>query len=242
MNDKQQLFTTTLEYLIQAIKTGKYSNYPKLPPEVEIAQDIGVSRTLIRDCLMTLEREGIVSRKLGIGTVINKHVLDVITRMDLEVEFFEMVEEAGYKAELSYFKVEEIKADKNMAKKLEINEKDIVIRTEKIITADNKPAIYCIDHFPKSIIINKSPDFESLKKSIFIFFRKYCNVDVYMDLTEVEAIAVNKSIEDKLEIKKGTPIVYMDEIGYSFKGKVILYSKEYYANKIFKHTVLRKKI
>lgn len=242
ISDKQMLFTTTLEYLIQEIKTGIYSNSQKLPPEVELAEDIGVSRTLIRDCLMTLEREGLISRKLGMGTFINKHVLDVTTRIDLEVEFLEMIQQAGYRASIPYVKSEEIKADTNIAKKLDINIGDSVIRVERIVSADDRPAIYCIDHFPKVLIIHPSPDYDSLKEPIFSFFRKYCNTDVHMDLTEVEAICVNEELEKKLKVKKGTPIIYMDEVGYSFKGETILYSQEYYANNILKHTILRKKI
>ena len=36
------------------------------------------------DCLSTLEQEGFISRKHGIGTIINQHVLDVKVRLDLE--------------------------------------------------------------------------------------------------------------------------------------------------------------
>ncbi|MDD2371583.1 MAG: GntR family transcriptional regulator [Firmicutes bacterium] len=242
MSEKQQLYKTTIEQLLKEIKTGKYSNLQKLPPEIEIAQDFGVSRTLIRDCLMSIEQEGIVTRKLGVGTVINKHVLDVVTRMDLELEFMEMVEQAGYKPGISYVKINETIINEEVAQKLKLNKNDLLVSVEKVITADGKPAIFCIDYFPKKIITHKSPDYELLKKPIFDFLNKFCGVEVYMDLTEVKAINTDQYLSSILNIDVGIPIIFMDEIGYSFKGKPILHSKEYYADGIFKQTVLRKKI
>lgn len=242
MSEKQQLYKTIIEQLLYEIQTGKYSKLQKLPPEVEIAEDYGVSRTLIRDCLMTLEQEGIITRKLGVGTVINKHVLDVVTRMDLEVEFFDMVAQAGYKPGIAFVNINESVIDEAVARKLHINKDDLLVSVEKVITADGKPAIYCTDYFPKKLIKHKSPDYEMLRKPIFDFLKEFCNLEVYMDLTEVKAINVDKILAEKLDTKEGTPIIFMDEIGYSFKGKPILHSKEYYADGIFKQTVLRKKI
>lgn len=242
MSEKQQLYKTVLEQLMTEITNGKYSNLQKLPPEVEIAQDFGVSRTLMRDCLMTLEQEGLITRKLGVGTVINKHVLNVVTRMDLEVEFTDMVEQAGYKPGIAYVRVNEKVIDESVARKLNIEGNDELVSIEKIITADGRPAIYCIDYFPKKLITHKAPDYKMLEKPIFDFLKKFCNMEVYMDLTEVKAINTDELIAEKLGMEVGKPIIFMDEIGYSFKGKPILHSKEYYADGIFKQTVLRKKI
>ena len=47
---------------------------------------------------------------------------------------------------------------------------------------------------------------------------------------------------DVFQIPQGSPLLYIDELGYNFVGQPILYSQEYYANGIFKHTILRKKI
>ncbi len=242
MSEKQQLYKTIIDQLLNEIKTGKYSNFQKLPPEIEIAKDFGVSRTLIRDCLMTIEQEGFITRKLGVGTVINKHVLDIVTRMDLELEFMEMVEQAGYKPGIAYVKINEALINEEVSKKLKLEKNDLLISVEKVITADGKPAIFCIDFIPKKLIISKNPDYELLKKPTFDFLKKYCNLEVYMDLTEVKAVNTNQYLAGILNIDVGTPIMFMDEIGYSFKGKPILHSQEYYADGIFNQTVLRKKI
>ena len=105
MDQGLQLSEEVTRSLLKEIRTGRYSQLKKLPPEVELASQLGVSRTLLRDCLAILEREGFISRKHGVGTVINKHVLEVETRMDLEKEFMDMVADAGYVSEIASVEV-----------------------------------------------------------------------------------------------------------------------------------------
>ena len=63
-----------------------------------------------------------------------------------------------------------------------------------------------------------------------------------MDLTEVRAVAATKEIADALEVPLSSPVLHMNEIGYDFRGNPVLYSHEYYKDRVLNHTVLRKKI
>ena len=63
-----------------------------------------------------------------------------------------------------------------------------------------------------------------------------------MDLTEVRAVASDETLSGIFKIDQGTPVLYMDEVGYNFRGEPVLMSKEYYMDGILQHKVLRKKI
>ena len=71
---------------------------------------------------------------------------------------------------------------------------------------------------------------------------RYCKETVYMDLTEVRAVAADSRLAAVFNTAEGTPLLHMDEVGYNFWGEPILMSKEYYMDGILKHTVMRKKI
>ena len=146
MDQGLQLSEEVTRRLLEEIRFGRYQDMKKLPPEVELAGQLGVSRTLLRDCLAILEREGFISRKHGVGTVINKHVLDVETRMDLEKEFLDMVKDAGYQAEIASVKAEKADCDRETADKLKLGPGEPIFRVDRLITADRRPAIYCVDH------------------------------------------------------------------------------------------------
>lgn len=242
MKQTVQLSEQITKRLLQEIRSGIYSHDKRLPSEVEISDYLGVSRTVIRDCLAVLEREGFISRKHGVGTIINRHVINIETRMDLEQEFLEMIENTGQRAEIIYTDVKETIAGKEISEKLHIKEDDPIFRVVRMITADDKPAIYCIDHIAKKLLKETHYDLEELKKPIFHFLNKFCHVDVYLDLTEVRAVGANKVVADFFKITEGYPLMYMDEVGYDFKGHPVLYSQEYYMDGILKHMILRKKI
>lgn len=243
MEKAKHLSQTYTQILLQEIQSGIYANADRLPAENDIAKTFGISRTLVRDCLAKLEREGFISRKHGIGTIINKHVLREKIRLDLEQEFLEMIKAAGYEPDVAYVAADLVKADEEIADKLQVNVGDKVIRSIRLITASGDPAIYCIDYIAERLLVSKEYDAEILlKKPIFEFIRRYCNTDVFMDLSEVQAVAASSEVAAELHVETNSPLLYIDEIGYNFVGQAVLYSQEYYKNGIFKQMILRKKI
>lgn len=242
MEKQLQLSEVTTQRILHEIKNGMYKTESKLPPELEIAAYLGVSRSIIRDSLSALEREGFISRKQGVGTIINRHVLAVVTRMDLEEEFLDMISNTGKVPRQRDLTVSYGLADENLAKKLRIRSDTEMIHVTRVITADEQPAIYCIDSFAKSLIIDNDFDEEDLRKPIFDFLKKKCNTEVFMDLTEVKALPAENEVASCFQVPSGTPLIFMDEVGYNFKGVPVLHSSEYYNNGIITHMVLRKKI
>lgn len=61
---------TIAAYLQRAIETGAYSEGDKLPPERQLAVTFKAARSTVRRALDKLEKEGLVSRRLGSGTFV----------------------------------------------------------------------------------------------------------------------------------------------------------------------------
>ena len=55
------------------MRDGAYANCERLPRESVLAEKMGISRTQLRDILASLEREGFITRRHGVGTIINRH-------------------------------------------------------------------------------------------------------------------------------------------------------------------------
>ena len=58
--------------LLEELRRGRYADAAQLPSELELADVLGVSRTVVRDALSDLERDGYVERVRGIGTDVYK--------------------------------------------------------------------------------------------------------------------------------------------------------------------------
>jgi GntR family transcriptional regulator len=134
------------------MRNGAFSHMARLPRESELAQQLKISRTPLRDSLALLKREDFISRSHGVGTVIKRHVLNVRTRMELGVEFMDMVRQSGHSPSQAFVKPETIACPADVAKRLAIDEGTPVLCVSRLITADGKPAIYCKDYVEKSRI------------------------------------------------------------------------------------------
>lgn len=65
---------TITAYLQRAIETGAYSEGDKLPPERQLADTFKAARSTVRRALDKLEKDGLVSRRLGSGTFVGASV------------------------------------------------------------------------------------------------------------------------------------------------------------------------
>lgn len=236
-----QLASQVKTQLLQEIRNGKYRSAHRLPPELQLAEALGVSRTAIRDALSAMEQEGYISRRRGTGTLINRHVVNVAVRFDGEEEFLKIVEKSGYAPEINFLGFEEMEADALVANRLHISVGSKVLSVGRIVTADGTPVIYCIDYIPMQLLRRHDYSENDLKKPIFDFLRDYCGTDGSMDLTELHARNAEEPVASALDITPGTAVLNFDEVWYDFDGAPILYAVEYYREGMITHTILRKR-
>lgn len=227
--------------LLTAMKEGEYSTCPRLPRESVLAEKLGISRTQLRDILASLEREGFITRRHGVGTIINRHVLEVHTRMDIEVEFLDMIRQSGFTPAVSSVQVSEGTADAAIAAKLRMEEGDPILRIARLCTADGRPAIYCEDVINKALA-KGDYTIKDLKLPIFHFLQQFCGVSPYLDLTDLKPVTADAALAEILQVPVGAPLLHMDEVDFDIDGNPVFCSSEYFADGFFRHTVLRKKL
>lgn len=229
------------EMLLHEMKYGSYASAERLPRESLLAERLNISRTQLRDSLAELEREGFISRRQGLGTLINRHVLDVPVRMDLEIEFMDMVRISGHAASEKLIKICPVYSSQ-IAQRLGIAKTDEMLLVSRIVTADEKPVIYCEDYIPKALIKHDDYSELDLETPIFYFLKQFCGKDAYLDLTQIHAVPAAGSVAERLRIAPGTPVLFMDELDYDFEGEPIMYSRQYYVEGVIPHTVMRRRI
>lgn len=227
--------------LLSDMREGIYAACERLPRESVLAETLGISRTQLRDILASLEREGFITRRHGVGTIINRHVLNVQTRMDIEVEFLDMIRRNGHQPAIAYVRVAEGTADARVASQLQIAEGDPVLRIARLCTADGVPAIYCEDVLDKSLVRADYTE-NDLRQPIFHFLQEFCGVFPYLDLTDVRAVAADSALAEILRVPVGTPLLNMDEVDFDIDGNPVFCSMEYFADGYFRHAVMRKKL
>lgn len=227
--------------LLYEMKHGAYARCDRLPRESILASLLSISRTQLRDSLAELEREGFITRRHGVGTMINRHVLSVKVRMDLEVEFLDMISRSGFQAQEIPLAFEERTASGRVARRLNLAEGERVLFSSRIATANGRPTIYCEDTIPLSLVKRADYAEADLHAPIFCFLSEYCQAEPYLDLTELRPAVADGALSEILNVAVGTPLLFMDEVDYDIDGRPILYSTQHYVDGVIRHTVVRRK-
>lgn len=227
--------------LLFDLKEGLYAKCDRLPPESVLSEQMGISRTQLRDVLAALEREGFITRRHGVGTLINRHVLAVPTRTDIELEFRDMIRLSGGTPNAVCVQVSECPTDPMTAERLHLAPGTPVIRVANLCTSNGKPVIYWEDVFPKHLI-KKDYTTEDCKQLIFTFMEEFCSVSAYLDLTDLHPALADATLAQYLQVPVGTPLLNFREVDFDIDGNPIFCSYQYFVDGAVQHTLLRKKL
>lgn len=146
----------------------------RLPSEENIAGQLGVSRVKIRDVLSQLEAAGYVTRKRGVGTLINRYVLAEAARLDIDSTYVDIVASCGYTPRATLRKLKLLSpASPILAEKLRIDPADGVYLFEKVVYADERPVIVVEDYIPAPLYDQSNCDLALMDTNIY-FSSKAC--------------------------------------------------------------------
>lgn len=226
--------------LIEEMRSGRYSGLAKLPPEDVLAEEMQISRTQLRDSLSQLESEGYVSRRRGLGTLINRHVLALGIRADIETEFRKIIAAMGMAPGIDFTNIREAFSDEAISGRLDIRPGSPVYRIERMVTADGRRVIFCEDYLPHQHIKRFDYTEADLAQPIFDFLEQFCDEQVYMDITRMKPVVADEALARLLCVKEGSPLMHLEEVAYSFEGLPLIFSSEYYTADMAEHTLLRR--
>ena len=147
----------TAARLLEELETGRYSGAAQLPSELELASDLGVSRTVVRDALSELERDGYLERVRGIGTLVNRDVVRLKNRMDQKLEFYKMIRAIGKEPRSDNVSVTREIASPALVEKLQL-QTDVpqtLVFVRRRVLADDTPVLFSTDILPLALFDNK---------------------------------------------------------------------------------------
>lgn len=228
--------------LLEEIRVGKYKDAKRLPPEDELSSEFGASRSMMRECLTELERIGILNRHKGIGTLINRRIVDIPTRLDIIKGLDPLLVELGYTITSPYLNFHEGVADEEVARNLEIPVNSPVLICERVVATNDKPSLYLCDYVPISLLPEKKYIPKKMIPSIFQFLKQEAGIETNMFLTEIRAVGLPEEVAKQLNMEPNTPVLHLCETGFDFMNVPVMYTKEYLLDQVIHHMIVRKKI
>lgn len=224
-SDKIQ--TQVYQLLKKEIARGAFPD-GKLPSEPKLAEALGVSRATISATLSSLQRDGIIIRKHGSATYVNKQFASIKASITEGVSIYEIISNCGYSPSLKWSKrciLSQPDIPKNISKKLELSDKDQIIRFERLFCADGNPAAYVEEYIPCKNLKGEIPEDEKLPSTLYEMAEEYCTSPIEFTVVDVVPCVPEDSVSNLFEKGTGRGILLVEELHLNNCSEPIVFSK-----------------
>ncbi len=225
-------------YIKERILSNAFSD-GRIPPETELAQALGVSRTTVRDALGKLENEGVIIRKQGVGTFINHPGLQIKTRIDEIWSYEEALRAHGYTPSVRVLSMEERPADAGTAKALGVKPGAPTLVIEKCFFEDDTPAILARNVIPAELL-RCTPDKALARQPIYDLLERCCNRRFSYYFSDILPVAADESLAAKLGVQAGAALLAFEEVGYDIDNEPVLWAKSWFRDDRIRFRLIRR--
>ena len=224
------------ESLLGDLTSGKLEPGAKLANENELAERFAVSRSTIREAVGGLMDAGYLVRRHGSGTYVTssprtRHPLDTT------VSYTAMIRASGHKpAETVVSKAVRAPAEDERTT-LGLEGGATVIDVERVRFADRRPVIYSRDRIPAALLGDYSDD--ALDSSLYAILAR-AGHPVASATAQLIPTLANAKLSRLLMVKRGTPLLHIDQVDYDERGRPVMLSQEWHVADAFDLVVNRR--
>lgn len=207
--------------LLQRIKNGDYQEGQLIPKEVNLAEQLNVSRPTVRHAIRNLVQAGYLERRKKRGTI--------VTQTKIKQQFTHVIESYnteiqnnGLVAKTHVLNFSTEKASDEVAEALTIKPNTEVYKLVRLRSADNKPVVFVVTYLPIAQL-------SDLQKIDFTHHSLYSELaKAGLEITHVSRkIEVHPATEEEaqlLETDIKAPIFYFHTIGFTKDHRALEYS------------------
>lgn len=235
---KKRLSFRVRDDLLSRIATGRIPPGSKLPPEPELAEELGVSRPTLREALRSLEEDGFVTRTRGAGTYAT-HRPRLRNNLDVNFGVTEAIRAAGMKPGTSQSAVHTGGADDDEASALDLQPGDPVVRLERLRTADGEPVVLSTDVVSAARLAAAELTSMPLDGSVYELLERH-DTPVEHGVVTVEPAKAGRALAKRLGVRSGALLLYLRQVDYGREGEPLLLSHEHHLAEAFEFTVVRR--
>ncbi|MGX8708930.1 MAG: GntR family transcriptional regulator [bacterium] len=222
---RTQLYFQLYDILYKNIIDGVYKPGELLPTENELIDQYHISRVTVRKAMDLLMNDGLIAKRRGYGTFVQKHKVE--QTLNKVLHFSNEMEKRGYRSSTSVLANEVVCASKTIADELHVSEGDQLIRVIRLRFADGVPmcmeSAYLIhDKCPKVL----EQDFA--KNSLREFLASQYGIVWIRAHQKIFSINANAKLAGNLDILNGDPLIYIERVSYDQNDEPGEYLQAYY--------------
>jgi GntR family transcriptional regulator len=220
--------------LIAAAKPGD-----RLPTEPDLAKQLRVSRSTLREAMRSFETQGLLIRKQGSGTFRADATGVFETGLEVLDSLETLAARLGLNVSMGDLHVQQIPADENMAHALNIEKDSPLVSVSRIITVKGQPAAFLRDILPQDVIASNDLE-EGFTGSVLDLLIRHANPMPEKSSTQINVISAPHEVARALDIQRGEALLMFEADLVDSNGRVIDHSFSWFLPGYFRFHVNRK--
>ena len=194
----------------------------QLPSERDMAQRFGVARMTLRHAVEALVEEDLLERVVGVGTFVARTKLDLTLKL---TSYSEEMARRGMRPSAHTLAFEQIPATARLARELQLEEGQAVIRLRRLLLADDEPMSVDENFIPAWRVPGLLE--EGPPSSLYNVLGERFGLVIEWGEDIIEANAATPSIARLLKVDVGAPVLRTERHAFVSRATVD-YSVSYY--------------
>lgn len=226
------LYAQIEEQLRIIIRQPAYRNGKRLPNEIDLAKQLGVSRNTLRQAINRLVFEGLLTRKKGVGTVVEK--TSISSKAKNWLSFSQEMKALGITPTNYELYVSWEKPPSDVSVFFDLDENKKILKLDRLRGNPEYPFVFFRSYFNPRMGLTGNEDFS---QPLYDILEKECNSIAKTSKEEISALAADKFLAEKLGIKIGDPILKRKRFVYDPGGHALEWNVGYYRADSFIYTL-----
>jgi len=224
-------------YLLTYIKQNQLKRNDQLPSEASIAKKLGVSRNTLREAYISLENEGIIVRRHGIGTFV-AHSPIIRDSLNEFSPFAQIIQDGGYTPNFQTLSMDFEHAPATVCDVFSIPPTAKLRHIKRLVQADQRPVIYVDDFIPPAV------EAEALNWDVFDgnmvqFLAASLHTPLHQIQSRIRVATLGPEISQYLELAEGTPILSVQSTIFTVDNQPVTFSKVCFNSDIVELNIVR---
>lgn len=231
------LYLQISQILREKIVSKEYTYDTVIPSEAELQKLYGVSRITVRQAIQELERDGLVKRARGKGTVVvyQERIEEYLSQIK---SFTDEMKDRGIVPSTSYAHIELVKADERLAKMFGINLGETLYRLERVRNGDGNPIVVFESYYAPECEFELD---DSLYQGSVYQILQGKGISLMRVKECFDCMMPEAWVKKHLDIKKTMPVLRRIRRTYSERGNMLEYTVSYYRSDRYAYYVELKK-
>lgn len=231
-NSPIPLYVQIEEQLRKAIQDPEYKNGKKLPNEVDLSKQLGISRSTLRQAINKMVFEGLLIRKKGVGTIVADTTIS--SKAKNWLSFSQEMKAMGLEVKNYELHIAWVRPTEELCKFFNIAKDTKILQLERLRGHPEHPFVYFVSYFNPRIGLTGNEDFSG---PLYDILEKDYNTVVKLSKEEISAQIADRALAVKLEIKQGAPILKRKRFVYDPGGHPVEWNVGYYRADSFVYSI-----